>query len=83
MRAAAQFVCLTQQFQSSVRVFCDGRAADGRSVLDLLMLAAGCGTRLELDASGLDAEEAIAALCALIEARFHEAGDQPHGLPDC
>jgi phosphocarrier protein len=42
--------------------------------LDLTTLAAECGARLELEPNGPDAEEAIAALCALVEARFHETG---------
>lgn len=73
LRAAARFVQLSQQFRASVRVSCDGRAADGRSVLDLMTLAAERGAVLELEAVGPDAGEAVAALCALIEARFDEA----------
>lgn len=65
LRAASRFVQLLQQFRAEVRVYCDGRAADGRSILDLMTLEAGRGTRLELEAAGLDAEEAIGALwCA-------------------
>jgi len=75
LRAAARFVHLSQQFQSNVRVSCDGRAADGRSILDLMMLAAECGSRLQLEATGLDADEAIAVLCGLIEQGFHEDED--------
>ena len=64
LRAAGRFVQLSQQFQVKVRVSCDGRAADGRSILDLITLAAGRGARLELEVIGPDAEEAAAALCA-------------------
>lgn len=70
LRAATRFVQLSQRFQAKVRVSYDGRAADGRSILDLMMLAAGCGARLELEATGPDAEEATDALCALIEQGF-------------
>jgi phosphotransferase system HPr (HPr) family protein len=66
-RAASRFVQLSQQFQVKIRVSCDGRAADGRSILDLIALAAGCGARLELEAMGPDAEEAATALCAHID----------------
>ena len=75
LRAADQFVRLSQQFPVEVQVFCNGLAANGRSILDLLSLAAGCGARLELEVSGADPEEATAALCELIKARFHEAAN--------
>jgi phosphocarrier protein len=75
LRAASQFVQLSRQFHAEVRVSCNGRAADGRSILDLMMLAAECGAPLELEVSGPEAAEATAALCALIEARFHEDED--------
>ena len=64
LRAATRFVEVSQQFQVKVRVSCDGRAADGHSILDLITLAAECGARLELEATGPDAEAAAAALCA-------------------
>ena len=73
LRAANQFVRVSQQFQVEVRVFCNGLGANGRSILDLLCLAAECGDQLELEVSGPDAEDAASALCELIEARFHEA----------
>ncbi len=73
LRAANQFVRVSQQFQVEVRVFCNGHGANGRSILDLLCLAAECGDQLKLEVSGPDAEDAASALCELIEARFHEA----------
>jgi phosphocarrier protein len=75
LRAATRFVELSQQFHAKVRVSYNGRVADGCSILELVMLAAGCGARLELEATGPDAEAAATALSALIEARFHENGD--------
>ena len=48
---------------------------NGKSILDLTTLAAECGTRLELEARGPDAVEAIDALADLVLARFHEAED--------
>ena len=62
LRAASRLVQLAQQFQSEVRVLCEGRTADGKSILDLMTLAAQRGSRLEIEACGGDAEEAIAAL---------------------
>ena len=75
LRAASQFVQLSRQFHAEVRVFCNGRAADGRSILDLITLAAEFGASLELEVNGPEAEEATAALCALINAWFHEDED--------
>lgn len=75
LRAASRMVQLTQRFQSEVRVVCDGRAANGKSILDLIALGAGCGSRLEIETCGPDAEEAAAALRALIEDGFHEDED--------
>jgi phosphocarrier protein len=72
LRAADKFVGLVRQFRVEVQVFCDGHAANGRSILDLLSLAAGCGARLELKVTGPDAEDAAVALCELIKCRFHE-----------
>ncbi len=72
LRAASRLVQLAQRFQSEVRVLCDGRKADGKSILDLITSAAQGGSRLEIEASGADAEKAIAALQELIEARFQE-----------
>jgi phosphocarrier protein HPr len=82
MRAASLFVQLSQQFRVEVRVSCNGRAANGRSIMDLLTLVAEHGARLELEAIGPDAEEATAALCSLIEARFYEGGDGRTMRPD-
>jgi phosphocarrier protein HPr len=75
LRAASLFVRVSHQFQAKVWVSCKGLRADGRSVLDLMLLGAECGVSLEIEASGPDAEEAIAALCTLIEERFHEDED--------
>ena len=63
---------LAQQFRAEVRVAYDGRKASGRSILDLATLAAACGSRLELDADGPDAEAALDALAALVGRRFDE-----------
>ena len=72
LRAADKFVRLAQQFRADVRVACDGRKVSGRSILDLTTLAAACGSRLELEADGPDAEAALDALTDLIGRRFDE-----------
>jgi phosphocarrier protein HPr len=75
LRAAAQFVRLAQQFRADVRVHLDGKGANGKSILDLTTLAAARGIWLDLEARGPDAEESNAALCELIESRFHEKNE--------
>jgi len=45
---------------------------DGKSIMQMMMLAATRGTELEIIADGPDAEEAVKCLAALIKARFHE-----------
>ena len=74
LRLADRFVRLARDFQAEIRVSCGDRRVDGKSILDLVTLAAECGTQLELEAVGPDAEEALAALAGLIEAGFHESG---------
>src|SRR4051812_47999824 len=75
MRPADRFVGLARRFAAEIRVYRDGLAVNGKSILDLATLAAACGTRLDLEARGPDAEAALAALAALVAARFHEGGD--------
>jgi len=72
LRAASKFACLAQKYQAEVRVRCDGKVVNGKSLLDLATLAAERGTRLVLEADGTDAEASLAALCELVEARFNE-----------
>jgi phosphocarrier protein len=64
-------VKLASSFQSEVWVHHEGRKANGKSVLDMTSLAAECGTMLDLEARGPDAELAIAALAELVAAGFH------------
>ncbi len=73
LRPADKFVRLAHRFQSEIRVVADGQEINGKSILDLTTLAAECGTRLELEARGPDAEAAVEALAELVLARFHEA----------
>ncbi len=72
LRAANQLVRLSQQFRAEIRVYRGDKDVSGKSILDLMTLVAGCGTQLEFEASGLDAEVAIDALAELIEAGFPE-----------
>lgn len=72
-RAAAKFVGLVRTFEADIDVSRDEETVDGRSIMDLLMLGAGPGTRITINARGLDAAEALAALKALVESGFEES----------
>ena len=71
-RAAARFVKLAWQFDAEVSVRKNGSTVSGRSIMGLMMLAAGPGTEIELSASGQDAERAVAALADLVTGGFDE-----------
>ncbi len=71
-RAAARFVNLADSFDAEITVLCKGRSVSGVSIMGLMMLAAGLGTEVAIAAVGTDAEDAVDALVALIEARFEE-----------
>ena len=66
MRPAAAFAKAAAKFQADVKVFKGTRAANGKSFTNLLMLAAGPGTELILQADGPDAEDAVRALADLL-----------------
>ena len=76
LRVAGRFVKCASRFQSEIRVFCKDLVADGKSILDLLSLAAVCGTTLVVEANGTDAEQAVAALVELISSSSQDSGDQ-------
>ncbi|GAC1345031.1 MAG: HPr family phosphocarrier protein [Acetobacteraceae bacterium] len=71
-RAAAKFVTMAERFGASVDVVRDGQSVSARSIMGLMMLGAGQGALLELQADGWDAKEALDALAALVEAGFNE-----------
>lgn len=72
-RAAAKLVELVAGFESGVRICRDGREADARSIMQVLMLAASRGTSVEVVALGADAAEAVDAIERLVAGRFEEA----------
>jgi phosphocarrier protein HPr len=73
-RPADMFVKLACQFQSKIEVIKDGERVDGKSILNILTLAAVEGTLLEIVATGPDAEAALDALAELVRANFSENG---------
>ena len=71
-RASAKFVKLASLFEADIQVSRDGVQVDARSIMGLLMLGAGIGSDVDITAEGPDAEQAIQALTALVDAKFDE-----------
>ena len=71
-RAAAKVCETAASFRSQIKVSKNGTTVGARSLMALLMLGAGIGSQVQISAEGEDAEEAVAALKALVEDRFHE-----------
>lgn len=71
-RPISQFVEIASRYQAPLAVSCNGREVDGKSILQLMTLAAACGNELELESDGVDAEEMLKSLENLIKAGFHE-----------
>jgi len=72
MRPAMQFVDLANRFAAEVRVSNGQTTVDGKSIMQMSMLAATCGTRLSIQTAGADAEQAIEALRDLVEVRMFD-----------
>jgi phosphocarrier protein len=71
-RASAKFVKLAGSFDAEIQVARDGQSVDARSIMGLMMLAAGIGSSVEISADGPEADAALDALCALVANRFDE-----------
>jgi phosphocarrier protein HPr len=71
-RPSASFVQTASRFQADIQVEKDGQVADGKSILDLMTLAAAYGTQITIKADGEDAQDALRALGILIDGRFGE-----------
>ena len=71
-RASAKFVKLAGDYDAEVTVSRDGQTVDARSIMGLMMLAAGPCSSIDIAAEGAEAQEAVAALADLVAARFDE-----------
>jgi len=71
-RAAAKFVTLASRFEADIRLLRDKKEVNGKSIMGVMMLAAAKGARLELQACGADAVQALDSLEQLILQRFGE-----------
>jgi len=71
-RASAKLVEAAARFSSTVTVTKDGQTVDARSIMGLMMLAASLGCEITIVAEGDDADDAMTAILALIDAKFGE-----------
>lgn len=71
-RAAAKLVGLANKFDSDVWIGKDGQEVNGKSILGVLMLACGQGSKISLRVEGKDADKALAALVELVKSGFGE-----------
>ncbi|PWU15241.1 MAG: HPr family phosphocarrier protein [Verrucomicrobia bacterium] len=71
-RPAAQFVKIANRFSCDIFVEKDGERVNGKSIMGLMMLAAGPGSKLVVQATGQDAPQALSELETLIEQKFYE-----------
>ena len=72
-RAAALFVQTVTTLDAEVFVTKDGETVNGKSIMGLMMLAAGLGSSIEVEARGREAAEALRAVGALIKDKFRES----------
>jgi phosphocarrier protein len=71
-RPAAMFVRISTRYRAEVWVSKEGEEVNGKSIMGLMMLAAGQGSKLRLRCEGPDADKAVAELEALILSKFNE-----------
>lgn len=71
-RSAAKLVALAERYSACVNVSRHGQTVPACSIMGLMMLGAGQGSEIVLEAEGWDAKEALEAIAGLIEAGFHE-----------
>ncbi len=72
MRPAMQFIDIASRFDSEVTVSNDETSVDGKSIMQMSMLAATCGTKLKIEAQGADAQQAVEALRELVEQKHFD-----------
>ena len=72
MRPAMQFVDIANRFESDITVSSGQTSIDGKSIMQISMLAATCGTKLKIKAEGPDAGDAVEALQELVEEKHFD-----------
>ena len=71
-RAAAKLVALAERYSACLNVSKGGQSVPACSIMGLMMLGAGMGSEVAIEAEGWDAKEALEAVAGLVEAGFHE-----------
>lgn len=71
-RAAAKLVQLASEHVCDIRLYVNGKQANAKSIMEIMMLAASRGNELEIQSSGHDEEQAAARLLQLVQDRFGE-----------
>lgn len=71
-RPASMFVRVATRFSCDVFVEKDGETVNGKSIMGLMMLAAGPGSRIRVQAEGTEASKAVEELESLVKAKFNE-----------
>ncbi|MGH7821253.1 MAG: HPr family phosphocarrier protein [Candidatus Binatia bacterium] len=71
-RAAALFVQTLTAIDADVFVSKDGQTVNGKSIMGLMMLAAGKGSSIDVEARGPAAEQALATIASLVDSKFRE-----------
>ena len=71
-RASAKLTKLAASFECDVHMSRNGRRINAKSIMGVMMLAAGLGTDVEIETDGPDEQQALAAIVALIDDKFGE-----------
>jgi phosphocarrier protein HPr len=71
-RASAKLTKLAGSFKSDIHLSRNGRRVNAKSIMGVMMLAAGMGSEIEIETEGADEQQAMAALRALIDGKFGE-----------
>lgn len=72
MRPAMKFVDIANRFESEIKVSNGETEVDGKSIMQISMLAATCGTKLKITAKGPDAQKAVDGLKELVEEKHFD-----------
>ena len=72
-RASAKLTQTASKFAADVWLSRNGRRVNAKSIMGVMMLAAGKGSRVAIETDGVDADQALAALVTLIEDKFGES----------
>ena len=71
-RAAAKVVSIANEFESTIKITKDGKNADARSIMKLLMLSASQGSRINIEVDGTDQKDAMKSIEKLFNNKFDE-----------